>query len=41
MLPVPPKNAEPVRDAHRIDEARLDAWMAEHVDGYTGSLQVR
>ena len=41
MPPVPPKNAEPVRDAHRIDEARLDAWMTEHVDGYTGSLQVR
>ncbi len=40
MLPVPPKNAGPVREAHRFDEARLDAWMAEHVDGYTGSLQV-
>jgi aminoglycoside phosphotransferase (APT) family kinase protein len=40
MPPVPPKNAGPVRDAHRFDEARLDAWMAEHVDGYTGSLQV-
>lgn len=41
MPPVPPKNAGPVRDAHRFDEARLDAWMTEHVDGYTGSLQVR
>jgi len=41
MPPVPPKNAGPVRDAHRFDEARLDAWMAEHVEGYTGSLQVR
>jgi aminoglycoside phosphotransferase (APT) family kinase protein len=40
MPPVPPKNAGPVRDAHRFDEARLDAWMAEHVDGYSGSLQV-
>ena len=40
MAPVPPKNAGPVREAHRFDEARLDAWMADHVDGYTGSLQV-
>ena len=40
MPPVPPKNTGPVREAHRFDEARLDAWMAEHVDGYTGSLQV-
>jgi aminoglycoside phosphotransferase (APT) family kinase protein len=40
MPPVPPKNAGPVREAHRFDEARLDAWMAEHVDGYTGALQV-
>ena len=40
MPPVPPKNAGPVREAHRFDEARLDAWMAEQVDGYTGALQV-
>jgi len=40
MPPVPPKNAGPVREAHRFDEARLDAWMAEQVEGYTGSLQV-
>ncbi len=40
MPPVPPTNAGPVREAHRFDEARLDAWMAEHVVGYTGSLQV-
>ena len=40
MPPAPPENARPVRDAHRFDEAKLDAWMAEHVDGYTGSLQV-
>jgi aminoglycoside phosphotransferase (APT) family kinase protein len=41
MTPAPPENARPVRDAHRFDEAKLDAWMGEHVDGYTGSLQVR
>ena len=41
MPPVPPENAKPVRDAHRFDESRLDEWMAAHVDGYTGSLQVR
>ena len=40
MPPVPPKNAGPVRDAHRFDEAKLDAWMAENVEGYSGGLQV-
>lgn len=40
MPPVPPKNAGPVREAHRFDEARLDAWMAQHVEGYSGGLQV-
>jgi aminoglycoside phosphotransferase (APT) family kinase protein len=40
MSPVPPENAGPVREAHRFDEARLDAWMAENVQGYTGGLQV-
>lgn len=29
-----------VRDAHRFDEKRLAAWMAEHVDGYHGPLTV-
>ncbi|HSN81000.1 MAG TPA: phosphotransferase [Polyangiales bacterium] len=37
---MPPKNAGPVREAHRFDEARLDAWLADNVEGYTGSLQV-
>ena len=41
MPPAPPENAGPVRDAHCFDEAKLDAWMREHVDGYSGSLQVR
>ena len=40
MAAVPPDNARPVRDAHRFDEARLDAWMAENVEGYSGELQV-
>lgn len=40
MPPVPPKHTGPVRHAHRFDEARLDAWMAENVEGYAGSLQV-
>jgi aminoglycoside phosphotransferase (APT) family kinase protein len=30
-----------VRDAHRFDEATLDAWMASHVEGYAGDLSVR
>ncbi|MGB5523153.1 MAG: phosphotransferase [Polyangiales bacterium] len=37
---MPPKNAGPVREAHRFDKSRLDAWMAENVEGYTGGLQV-
>jgi aminoglycoside phosphotransferase (APT) family kinase protein len=37
---LPPQNAGPVREAHRFDEARLDAWLAEHVEGYSGGLQV-
>jgi aminoglycoside phosphotransferase (APT) family kinase protein len=30
----------PVREAHRIDEARLGGWMAAHVRGYAGPLTV-
>lgn len=41
MRPEPPKSAGPVRDAHKIDEAALDAWMAENVEGYAGELEVR
>jgi len=37
----PPQNTGPVREAHRFEEARLDTWMAEHVDGYSGALHVR
>jgi len=31
---------KPVEERHRIDEARLDAWMREHVEGYQGPLTV-
>ena len=41
MAPTPPDNTGPVREAHRFDETLLDAWLADHVDGYTGDLQVR
>ncbi len=30
-----------VAAAHRFDEAALDRWMASHVDGYAGPLEVR
>jgi aminoglycoside phosphotransferase (APT) family kinase protein len=30
-----------VQDRHRFDEAALDAWLREHVEGYAGPLQVR
>jgi len=31
---------KPVEERHRLDEARLDAWMREHVEGYRGPLTV-
>jgi len=31
----------PVRDAHRFDERALDAYLAAHVEGYAGGLEVR
>lgn len=30
-----------VREAHRLDEAALDRWLAAHVEGYAGPLEVR
>jgi aminoglycoside phosphotransferase (APT) family kinase protein len=30
----------PVEERHRIDEASLDRWMREHVEGYSGPLTV-
>lgn len=40
MRPEAPAHAGPMRAAHRIDVDALDGWMAKHVDGYTGALQV-
>jgi len=31
---------EPVRERHRVDRDRLEAWMREHVDGFRGSLEI-
>jgi hypothetical protein len=31
----------PVREAHRFDERALDAYLAQHVEGYQGGLTVR
>ena len=31
----------PVTERHRFDEAALDRWMAENVEGYAGDLEVR
>ena len=31
---------QPVEERHRIDEARLDGWMRENVEGYQGPLTV-
>src|SRR3981081_1295917 len=30
----------PVEERHRIDEARLDGWMRDHIEGYAGPLTV-
>src|SRR5436305_13587442 len=29
-----------VEERHRVDEAKLAAWMADHVDGFAGHLTV-
>ncbi len=31
---------KPVEERHRIDEAHLDGWMRDHVEGYAGPLTV-
>jgi aminoglycoside phosphotransferase (APT) family kinase protein len=31
---------KPVEERHRIDELRLDGWMADHIEGYAGPLIV-
>ena len=30
----------PVEERHRVDDVRLDAWMRDHVEGYSGPLTV-
>ena len=30
-----------VEERHRINEANLDGWMREHVEGYQGPLVVQ
>jgi len=41
---VPPDDAftgtKPVEERHRLDEAKLDAWLANNVEGYRGPLTV-
>jgi aminoglycoside phosphotransferase (APT) family kinase protein len=32
---------KPVEERHRIDEAKLEAWLRENVEGYQGPLEVR
>ncbi len=36
MALTPPTNARPPRETHRIDEAKLGAWLGAHVDGCAG-----
>jgi aminoglycoside phosphotransferase (APT) family kinase protein len=31
---------KPVEERHRVDEAKLAAWMSEHVEGFAGPLTV-
>ena len=31
---------KPVEDRHKLDEANLAIWMAAHVEGYEGPLEV-
>jgi aminoglycoside phosphotransferase (APT) family kinase protein len=35
-----PENLTPVREAHAFDEARLAAYMKDHVDGFRGAIEV-
>ncbi|WP_433935024.1 phosphotransferase [Sorangium cellulosum] len=37
MALTPPTNARAPREAHRIDEAALGRWLAEHVEGCAGA----
>ena len=35
-----PANLTPVREAHAFDEARLVAYMKDHVEGFRGAIEV-
>ncbi len=37
----PPENTREPREAHRLDEARLNAWLVEHIEGLAGPVAVR
>ncbi len=37
----PPENTREPREAHRLDEARLGAWLNDHIDGLAGPVTVR
>ncbi len=36
MPHLPPSNTRPPREPHRIDDAKLGAWLGEHVEGCAG-----
>ncbi len=40
MADIEQTGTTPVRPAHRFDEARLDQWLRDHVEGYAGPLRV-
>ena len=40
-MSAPPDHTTPVRDAHRFDEAPLEAWLNENVAVFDGPLTVR
>ena len=40
-MSAPPDHTTPVRDAHRFDEAALEAWLNKHVPAFGGPLTVR
>lgn len=41
MRPTPPESSELVRDSHKIDTEKLDTWFSQHIEGYSGTLQIR
>ena len=41
MAPEPLQGTAEVRDVHRFDEARLEAYLSERIPGFAGPLRVR